>query len=703
VVSNNETSVRSDVNHRSMAVAGYPVPWSQTVGGDIGFHLSLSAPASAVRIVSLDGAPCLGAWDLQTTGDACGVQQLVAGSFLRADGKELSQLGTCNGISVEVFLTRPQTATLVRLADIRLTCEGHRLCVTHAGRDLFGPVPLPLHTWVALELAQADGRTTLSIRGGDRLAPVQIDLQSDHAQPWATGDFVLGSGGSDEISADARFARPMLRSGSKTVAWHFPAVMPDDMRVRSKGDTQVAMTAVNLPTFSVRSCRWDGSTFDPRLAGDHYDAIHTHSDDMGAADWPQTCRVIIPVDAIPGVYALEVTTPDRHERIPFFVRNRQAHGKAVVLLPTATYLAYLNEALPPEHFPWAADDRGHRFARDNGLLSLYDFHADHSGVCITSTRKPMATLRDDYVYPLCGCPHLLPVDLRLLRFLRDQGVAFDLLTDHDLHRGGRAALAGYDVVITGSHPEYASVQMEGALADFLVDGGHLAYLGGNGFAGTVAFRNDLMELRRGPAEAGRTWDGPISEQSLSLTGEPGGYLRHRAKGEFALLGGAISLMGFGLARPFLRTPDSHDPTVAWLFAGVEQAEFGNDGTVLGGAAGYEVDATDPHLGTSPDTVIVAFADGFPNDFSADAGRWHPRGEAEARNRRVAEMTLRTLPAGGMIFSASSVAWCGALPDPGKMNDVGRITMNFLARALMPLAAQVPDHNGARHRQGKIEG
>jgi hypothetical protein len=33
----------------------------------------------------------------------------------------------------------------------------------------------------------------------------------------------------------------------------------------------------------------------------------------------------------------------------------------------------------------------------------------------------------------------------------------------------------------------------------------------------------------------------------------------------------------------------------------------------------------------------------------------------------------------MIFAASSVSWCGALPQTGAMNAVGRITGNLLRR------------------------
>jgi len=45
----------------------------------------------------------------------------------------------------------------------------------------------------------------------------------------------------------------------------------------------------------------------------------------------------------------------------------------------------------------------------------------------------------------------------------------------------------------------------------------------------------------------------------------------------------------------------------------------------------------------------------------------------------AEMTLAQSGSGSMVFAASSVSWCGALPQAGTMNAVGRIAMNLLRR------------------------
>lgn len=220
-------------------------------------------------------------------------------------------------------------------------------------------------------------------------------------------------------------------------------------------------------------------------------------------------------------------------------------------------------------------------------------------------------------------------------------------------------------------------RMEAAFRAFAAEGGNLAYLGGNGFAAGVAIRDDLMELRRTPLEAGRTWDGPLGELALSINNQPGGFLRHRGKGEFSLVGGAISLMGFDAAYPYTRTKDSHDPRASWMFKGVESDSFGHEGIVLGGAAGYEVDATDPHLGTAPDTIVVARSTAFADSFFHDPTRWYEGGADEERQRSCAEITLRPLSNGAHILSVGSVAWLGALPVTGEMNDIGRVMLNIL--------------------------
>ena len=125
-----------------------------------------------------------------------------------------------------------------------------------------------------------------------------------------------------------------------------------------------------------------------------------------------------------------------------------------------------------------------------------------------------------------------------------------------------------------------------------------------------------------------------------------------------------------------RTARSHDEDLRWLFDGVSES-FGDTGIVLGAAAGYEVDAVNHHLGSPEDIIVVATASGYAETYVDDPGRWFEGGEAERQTHRRADMTLWRHSRGGAVFSASSVAFLGALPAMGEDNDIGRLTLNLL--------------------------
>ena len=671
------------VNHEALSLAGFTTPWIASPGTCLTVHISTNRRLHGMRIVRLDRMdPEMVDWPVNSTGETEKINAFSIGSWLRIAAKGLSAVGRPTSITLEVLLTHNEgPRRLLDWGRVMLDISSGIIALRVDGASLI-EVPVPAGVWMTLQLDRTANDVGLSVQlcdgTGGRLIERRVPATASQ-QPFA--DILIGSDAAECLPAvNARYGRIDVMTDAGPVGWRFPTRLTMGPLASVTGISEVLLEIVNLPTFCVRSPRWDGSSFDPRHVPDHYDAIHCHDDDMHRVDWPARASIAVPPDAPSGIYACEMMYEGGSERIVFFVSASRATAPLLFVVPTATYLAYANEVLPEHLYPWVADDRSHRFAQQNGLRSLYDFHNDLSGVSITSNLKPMPTLRSDYVYPLCGCPHNLPVDLRLLRFLHRSGIPVDLVTDHDLHLHGDTILARYKGVLTGSHPEYVSPEIDQCLRTFLARGGSLVYLGGNGFSGTVAFEGDLMELRRSPLEAVRTWDGPISEQHLALTNRPGGYLRDIGRGEFLLIGGAMSLMGFGPGRPFTRTAESYADNLAWLFDGVKSDVFGESGVVLGAAASYEVDATDLRMGTSPDTIVVARAIGFPDDFYHDASRWYPCGEPEKASHRSAEMTLRILPSGGIIFSGSSVGWCGALPETG-MNDVGRITLNVLGRIL----------------------
>jgi N,N-dimethylformamidase len=661
-----------------MAACGYVEPWSVAQAGSASIHLSSREAEPAVSIVALDDAALAGqdlVWPLAWAGQPLRVQQIAQGGwieFLRPEGapRALSSLE----LRVELLVTANATPrTLIAAQDVVVRLRHDRLLLAVAGEEVEADRPLWPHLWHRLSLEIEPDHVSLVVAGPSGT----IALSCARGAAVDCRRILLGSDGAErEPTVNARYARPtLLVDGAAPVCWQFPPGPPVTALAPVSGQGWM-LHFHNRPTFGMCSLRWRGDIHDPRLDASQYDAVHCHESDMEPLDWQPSRQLAIPEDAAPGIYALELRLASGRERIPFFVRASRPRAPIAFLVPSLTYLAYADEALPEAIFPWVCEDRGHRFAQQNGLLSLYDRHADGSGVSLTTTLRPKVTLRDDYRYPLSGSPHLLPVDLRLLRFCRAEGIAFDLLTDHDLHAEGAQALLPYRGIFTGSHPEYWTGAMQMALDEFLRAGRSLAYLGGNGLMWVSAIAEDAVEVRRGQGLGARTWDGKPGEGNLALTGELGGMWRERGRSEFSVIGSGMSMMGFSAGRPYRRLPVSYERAHDWIFEGVAADCFGAEGTVLGAAAGYEVDRRDAAQGTHPDTVALAIATGFDEAYQTDPNEFFAT-EAERCRARIAEMTVRRLPAGGFIFGAGSVAWCGALPEPRERNDIGRITANVL--------------------------
>lgn len=654
------------VEHRALAIAGYVEPWTGSTGRR-SLCLSSDRAIETVRIVRIDrdGAPAMD-WPVRPLA-AVAHRVFPQGAWAEIGAHQ--RLGEMQSLSFELLLTRNEgKRVLLDAGSFSLLVDGSEVLL-RSGETEAALAVVPTQQWLQVVLDWPGGE--LSVEALDAFRPFYCSSPFETPAP---SRLALCSDAAETLpTLNCRLGRLVLTGAAGEARWVFPTLFAVEPLV----DAGVSLTLHGNPTFCVTSARWDGSVLDARLAPEHYDAVHFHDTDMAGLDWPESFEVEVPAAAESGVYAFEVRAGAVTERLPFFVAPRAGTRPPLLfVVPTSTYLAYADEYLPPHLYEWIGTDRGHEFARDNQLRSLYDYHSDGSGVSLVSTRKPKATLRDDYRYPLCGDPHNLPVDLHFLRFCAREGIAIDVATDADLHQQGVGLLRRYRGIVTGSHPEYLSVGMEQAYRDYLAQGGNLAYLGGNGFAAAVAYRDDLMELRRGPTQSGRTWDGPLAEMGLALSNEPGGYLRDRGRGEYRLVGVGIALMGFTRALPFTRTEAGNGAAFAWLFEGVPET-FGDGGIVLGGAAGYEVDAMSRHLGSPHDMVVLATASGFPPSYVDDPGKWHEAGEAERQAQRRADMCFWQHPGGGRLFCASSVSFLGALPGPDESTAVGRLTANLL--------------------------
>jgi N,N-dimethylformamidase len=328
-------------------------------------------------------------------------------------------------------------------------------------------------------------------------------------------------------------------------------------------------------------------------------------------------------------------------------------------------------------------------------LSTYDRHADGSGVATSSRLRPATNTRPSgRLWNYCA-------DLFIVDWLERSGIAFDVVTDEDLHREGLDAIRGNRVLVTGSHHEYASRQMLDALEAFLRRGGRMMYLGGNGFYWRIAHhpaQPGIIEVRR--AEDGtRAWDAEPGEYYHAFTGEYGGLWRRNGRAPQALAGVGFISQGFDHSAPYHRGPGADNPRAAFIFAGVPEQVIGDFGTMQGGAAGLEIDCVDPLLGTPPHALVLASSADHSNTYelvTEEVRVAHGMTDGLLAPQIRADMVFFETPGGGAVFSTGSIAYAGALGHNGFNNPVARLTWNVLrrfadaARFAMPDVTCAPD-------------
>jgi N,N-dimethylformamidase len=453
---------------------------------------------------------------------------------------------------------------------------------------------------------------------------------------------------------------------------------------------------VNAPTRAVTGVGWSGEELNHRYAPQQYGAVHFHDDDLEDAGWECDAVVHLP-EALPsGMYCVRLRCAGGEDHVPVFVRPAGSHERNEVafLAPTFTYVAYANNRLT-EHVDYEGSGMTERTVRLGPRdfqarahpefgLSTYDRHRDGSGVCYSSHLRPIPNMRWDFQSPIVGGPRHFAADLLLTTWLESLDVAYDVITDHGLHARGVSELAGYRVLITGTHPEYWSAVMLDALQAFMDSGGSVMYLGANGFywvTGASRDRSHLIEIRRGQAGL-RSWTSRPGEEYLSQTGEPGGLWRHRGRAPNRLVGVGMASQGWDNRTPgFRRTEQAADPRAAFIFGGIDHDEIiGNFGLIMGGASGDELDRADFALGTPRHALVVATS--LPHSkyyllaiedlqmTTATAG-----GDVNPLVR--SDVCFFETPAGGAVFSVGAISWAGSLAYAGYDNNVARMTENVL--------------------------
>ncbi|MCV9961935.1 N,N-dimethylformamidase large subunit [Pararhizobium sp. BT-229] len=492
--------------------------------------------------------------------------------------------------------------------------------------------------------------------------------------------------------------RPETSAWEVIAGWNFGGDARETW-VEDETEKGRRLSLINMPMRAVRSSAWSGRNQDWKQAPYEYAAIRFHSDDLSDCGWETTIRMDVPEGMPSGVYGLEIDNGAGKDTIPFYVipGEKTKRKRIVFLAPTFTYMAYANFArgnfageLAERAAAWNAYPHNPDEVGAYGY-SIYSRHPDGTGVTLSSRLRPILTMRPNYLVYFdangSGMRHF-PADSHLTDWLEEKGFAFDVITDEDLDRDGLAALSPYDVVLTGTHPEYHTRRTMEALIAYRQAGGNLMYLGGNGFYWKIGRNDDmphLIEVRR--AEGGmRVWASQPGEYYHQLDGEYGGLWRRNGIPPQAVAGVGFTAEGGFEGSYYVRTAASYRDDLAFLFDGISPDErIGDFGLSGGGAAGFEIDQAATDLGTPEFATIVAFSEGHGPSFHTtfeelllpDVFDGAPR----AHGGISANIVYGRSETGGGLFAVGSITFCGSLSHNNYDNNVSRLLENCLRRFL----------------------
>jgi len=725
-----------------LPVTGYADRWSVKPGGTIRFHIATDRPrpytARVARVLCGDPNPAGPgyreiAMPSPVDGTHAGMAQPVTpGSFIEVPQISLPDDGalavaitlfpTLKTDAVQPLLTLDSAvplaiglkngAVFARIGDVEIACakkltdrRWHDVVLVLAGATATLHQAPRAPRIDRAEAARATAPIAARPQGACRLliaADATARFTGKLERPW------IVAGLSDPDAVLTALRGPLGAVPHGTVAlWDFARAMGTDTAV-DLGPQHADGIIRNLPTRAVTGASWDGSAhrWVDNLA--HYGAIHFHADDVGDCGWQPALSLSIPADWPSGLYALHLEADGARDLVAFAVRAARPGEKARValLLPSFTYQVYANfgredraariRASAPA---WGALSHTPTDHAEYGL-SIYNYHLDGSGISMASMRRPMIDKRVNQVQ-MAGIEehesgvYWLTADTYILDLLDRKGIAVEVLTDHDIHAEGAAALAPYRCVLTGQHPEYHSVETWDAIAGYIDGGGRFMYMGGNGFYWKVVPHADgpwALEMRR--AEGGiRVWAAEPGEYFHQFDGTLGGLWRRVGRTPQSLVGIGFSTQGHYKGYPYHWLEGINDPRASFMREGLNAVpgeEFGERGFMGGGAAGHELDRIDFKLGTPLHALVVARA------VVTDPG-YHPVNEERLsiewpgthEDIIRSDITFFEAPNGGAVFSVGSMNFIGALPVDGYGNACARLIENVVRRFADPAPFPLP--------------
>ena len=627
-------------------------------------------------------------------------QPFYPGSYGVADTDVSAPQGASLGLQATVFPTLrcDHSQTVLHVGDYELFLNADGAACLRVGEDVVtSDATIQLRAWTVIKASVAADTLTLETLPVNHSARPTTTTTKLNAAPTLNGTVCVAAHLQDKFASqhfNGKIEAPSIVANDNALcAWDFSR---DMSKTIVPGVNGPASQLTNFPSRAMTCSAWDGSEMNWRHKPEHYAAIHFHNDDIYDFGWDTDFSFTVP-DAMPsGVYVMRLASGPHADAIPFFVKPPlgQTRARLCVLVSTFTYSIYGNHARPDYRPSWAERNAAWNAYPHNPAeypeygLSTYNYHSDGAGICHSSHRRPLFNLRPGYItfgQATCSGLRHFQADSHLISWLHAKNIDYDIVTDQDLHLHGYAAISGYTAVTTGSHPEYHTAETLDALRRYRDSGGHLLYLGGNGFYWRIAIHPEnesVLEIRR--AEDGiRAWAAEPGEYYNAFDGQYGGLWRRNGRAPQALVGVGFAAQGEFVGDPYQRV--CKDSAYDWVFAGINDDIIGDFGLSGNGAAGFELDHMDHRIGTPDNAVLLARSATRDSEFMLVPEEQlthltNLSGGPEA-DVKHADMVFIEYPGGGSVFSTGSITFCGSLPTNDFSNNVSQLLLNVIERSL----------------------
>lgn len=372
--------------------------------------------------------------------------------------------------------------------------------------------------------------------------------------------------------------------------------------------------------------------------------------------WPEAYVLAVPESWQSDIYVAEISVNASKSIVPVVVKSKTPASSILLKITDTTAQAYNN---------W-------------GGQSLYNRDPIARSIQISFDRPyVLVGYKYDYWY----------FDLMFMEWCQRRNIKVDVCSSVDIHSGA-VDLNDYALMVSIGHDEYWSKETRDNVEQFVNDGGHVCFFGANTCFWQVRFdRNgrqiigykelaakDPMVLTDPSRVTGQWGAAPIKRPENEMT--LGSYLT--GGGWWDVISDADQERRYGKAY-CVSQPDH------WVFDrtglrlndtfGTIINELGKRDTIMG----HETDST-KFVMSDAGVPIVTGDDGTPKDAVilayCDLTDWP--GTTKNGQSGKATMVIRELENGGVVFSAGTVNWGGAMTHHGS-TIVDKITENLIHR------------------------